>query len=163
MEKEACWGWADTAKQGSATFPKRHASNSVLQARAAGRKPHLLWTQTMKQYVLVRPLTSSLMRAEMASEIYLKCKIYTCPLLLLEKKGFINHSGSFKLQDTVLPIWKLGMAVHANNSRTLGSWGRRMESSRPPWVTQWVVAQSRLHSKLQASLAFRMRPYLKAK
>lgn len=91
-------------KQGSATFPKRHASNSVLQARAAGRKPHLPWTQTMKQSPLVRPLTSSLLRAEMASEIYLKCKIYTCLLLLLEKMGFINYSGSFKLQDTVLPI-----------------------------------------------------------
>lgn len=127
MEKEVCWRWTDTVKQGSATFPKRRASNSVVQARAVGRKPHLLWTQTMKQSPLVRPLTPCLMCAEMASEIYLKCKIYTCPLLLLKLWVLLAIQAHCKLQDTVLSIQDLGMATYTHNAST---WEAEAEGSK---------------------------------
>jgi hypothetical protein len=105
-------------KQGSATLPKRQASNSVLQARAIGRKPHLLWTQTTKQSPLIRPLTPCLVCAEMASEIYIKCKIYACLPLSLKLWALSAIQAHCKFQDTVLSIHNLGLATHTNNANT---------------------------------------------
>lgn len=85
-----------------------------LQARAVGRKPHLLWTQTMKQSPLVHPLTSSLLCTEMASEIYLKCKMYKCLPLLLKLWALLAIRAHCKLQDTVFFYSKPG---HGNTQQ----------------------------------------------